>query len=206
MDEQLKALLKGTNALEKSREETQEIMKKCQEDLMNALKFNIKCWGSVEQGTLEVIAPEQIRKTVILQVCSHRKGSTRGSVYALRRSPARRTANIALGSKRNLDPPVRKNQLADPEINVRRDVEKQCCTCDYCVASKGPRKRTRGRLQLYNVGAPFEQMAFDILGPLPRSSDENNILVVIDFFTKWPEAFPIPYQKASTVAETLMQH
>ncbi|GFW64584.1 retrovirus-related Pol polyprotein from transposon 412 [Trichonephila clavipes] len=34
--------------------------------------------------------------------------------------------------------------------NVRRDVEKCCRLCDSCAARKGPRKRTRGRLQLYN--------------------------------------------------------
>ncbi|GFX54381.1 retrovirus-related Pol polyprotein from transposon 412 [Trichonephila clavipes] len=44
-------------------------------------------------------------------------------------------------------------------------------------------------------------------GPLPRSSDENNnILVVKDYFTKWPEAYPIPNQDASAVAEVLVQH
>ncbi|GFW33657.1 retrovirus-related Pol polyprotein from transposon TNT 1-94 [Trichonephila clavipes] len=40
--------------------------------------------------------------------------------------------------------------------NVRSDVEKCCRICDPCAARKGPRKRPRGRLQLYNVGAPFE--------------------------------------------------
>ncbi|GFX51119.1 retrovirus-related Pol polyprotein from transposon 297 [Trichonephila clavipes] len=40
--------------------------------------------------------------------------------------------------------------------NVRSDVEKCCRICDPCAARKGPRKRTRGRLQLYNMGAPFE--------------------------------------------------
>ncbi|GFV96342.1 retrovirus-related Pol polyprotein from transposon 412 [Trichonephila clavipes] len=91
--------------------------------------------------------------------------------------------------------------------NVRSDVEKCCRTCDPCAARKGPRKRTRGRLQLYNVGAPFERIAFDILGPLWRSSDgNNNILVVMDYFTKWPEAYPIPEQEASTIAEVLVQH
>ncbi|GFS70025.1 retrovirus-related Pol polyprotein from transposon 412 [Trichonephila clavipes] len=74
--------------------------------------------------------------------------------------------------------------------NVRSDVEKCCRICDPCAARKGPRKRTRGRLQLYNVGAHFERIAFDILGPLPKSSDgNNNILVVIDYFTKWHEAY-----------------
>ncbi|GFU03050.1 retrovirus-related Pol polyprotein from transposon 412 [Trichonephila clavipes] len=76
--------------------------------------------------------------------------------------------------------------------NVRRDVEKCCRIWDPCAARKGPRKRTRGRLQLYNVGAPFERIAFDILSPLLRSSvGNNNILVVMDYFTKLPEAYPI---------------
>ncbi|GFW50767.1 retrovirus-related Pol polyprotein from transposon 412 [Trichonephila clavipes] len=50
--------------------------------------------------------------------------------------------------------------------NVRGDVEKCCRTCDPFASGKGPRKRTRGRLQLYNVGAPFERLAFDILEAL----------------------------------------
>ncbi|GFS51453.1 retrovirus-related Pol polyprotein from transposon 412 [Trichonephila clavipes] len=91
--------------------------------------------------------------------------------------------------------------------SVRSDVEQWCHTCDSCAARQGPRKRTRGRLQLYNVGAPFERIAFDILGILPRSSDGNdNILVVMENFIKWPEAYPIPDQKAPTVAEVLVQY
>ncbi|GFV31474.1 retrovirus-related Pol polyprotein from transposon 412 [Trichonephila clavipes] len=91
--------------------------------------------------------------------------------------------------------------------NVWSDVEKCCRICDPCDSCKDPRKRTRGRLQLYNVGAPFERIAFDILGPLPRSSDgNNNILVVMYYFTKWPEAYPIPDQEASTVIKVLVQH
>ncbi|GFW06316.1 retrovirus-related Pol polyprotein from transposon 412 [Trichonephila clavipes] len=70
--------------------------------------------------------------------------------------------------------------------NVRSDMEKCCRRCNPWAACKGSRKRTRGKLQLYNVGAPFERIAFDILGPLQRSSNgNNNILVVMDYFTKW---------------------
>ncbi|KAF8778855.1 Protein NYNRIN like protein [Argiope bruennichi] len=91
--------------------------------------------------------------------------------------------------------------------NVRNDVEKWCRTYDPCAALKGPGKRIKGRLQLYNVGAPFERIAFDILIPLSRSSDgNNNILVVMDYFTKWPEAYPIPDQEAPTIAEILVQN
>ncbi|GFX05702.1 retrovirus-related Pol polyprotein from transposon 412 [Trichonephila clavipes] len=64
--------------------------------------------------------------------------------------------------------------------NVRSDVEKGCRICDHCAACKGS---------------------------LPRSSEgNNNILVVKDYFTKWPEAYPILDQDASTVAEVLVQH
>ncbi|KAF8771470.1 Retrovirus-related Pol polyprotein like [Argiope bruennichi] len=57
--------------------------------------------------------------------------------------------------------------------NNVRNVEKWCHTCDPCAARKGPGKRIKGRLQLYNVWAPFERIAFDILGPFPRDSVQN---------------------------------
>ena len=82
---------------------------------------------------------------------------------------------------------------------AKEDVEKWCKSCDACAARKGPQKRSRGRLQRYNVRAPFERIAIDILGPLPRTSSRNKyILVVMDYFTKWPEAFPTPDQEAET--------
>ncbi|GFT62320.1 retrovirus-related Pol polyprotein from transposon 17.6 [Trichonephila clavipes] len=57
----------------------------------------------------------------------------------------------------------------------------------------------------FGVMKTLQKVHFDILGPLPRSSDgNNNILVVMDYFTKWPEAYPIPDQEASTVAEVLV--
>ncbi|GFT11507.1 retrovirus-related Pol polyprotein from transposon 412 [Trichonephila clavipes] len=87
--------------------------------------------------------------------------------------------------------------------NVRSDVDKCCRTCDPFTSRKGPKKRNRGRLQLYNVGTPFNRIAFHILGPLPRPSDDNNnyILVAMDYLTK--ESLE---QEASTVSEVLVQH
>ncbi|GBN25970.1 Retrovirus-related Pol polyprotein from transposon 17.6, partial [Araneus ventricosus] len=89
---------------------------------------------------------------------------------------------------------------------LRADVEKWCRECHACGARKGPKTRTKGRLQRYNVGAPFERMALDILGPLPVTTKGNRyVLVLMDYFTKWPEAIPIPDQEASTVAEELVR-
>ncbi|GFX93612.1 retrovirus-related Pol polyprotein from transposon 412 [Trichonephila clavipes] len=90
---------------------------------------------------------------------------------------------------------------------VRADVEQWCKSCDACSAQKGPKIRSRGKLHRYNVGAPFERIAFDILGPLPRTASGNKyLLVVMDYFTKWPEVYPIPDQEAPTVAEAVVQH
>ncbi|GBM33118.1 hypothetical protein AVEN_47327-1, partial [Araneus ventricosus] len=86
---------------------------------------------------------------------------------------------------------------------VKEDVQKWCISCDACNARK---RSSRGNLKLYNVGAPFERIAFDILGRLPRTADGNrNILVIMDFFTMWPEAYPLPDQEATTVAELDLQ-
>ncbi|GBM90491.1 hypothetical protein AVEN_157636-1, partial [Araneus ventricosus] len=64
--------------------------------------------------------------------------------------------------------------------------------------------RTEGRLQRYNVGAPFERMALDILVPFTvTTKGDQYVLALMDYFTKWPEAIPIPDQEDSTVAEEL---
>ncbi|GBM24788.1 Transposon Ty3-I Gag-Pol polyprotein [Araneus ventricosus] len=89
---------------------------------------------------------------------------------------------------------------------LRADVEKWCRECHACGARKGPKPRINGRLQRYNVGAPFERMALHILGSLPVTTKGNRyVLVIMDYFTKWPEAIPIPDQEASTVAEELVR-
>ncbi|KAF8774693.1 Gypsy retrotransposon integrase-like protein 1 [Argiope bruennichi] len=90
---------------------------------------------------------------------------------------------------------------------LRANVEKWCRECHACGARKGPKTRTKGHLQRYNVGAPFERMALDILGPFPVTANDNlYVLVLMDYFMKWPVAIPIPDQGASTVAEELVSH
>ena len=56
------------------------------------------------------------------------------------------------------------------------------------------------------AGAPFEILAIDLMGPLPTTSSGNSyIMVVIDYYTKWMEAFPLKHIHASDVAKKLVK-
>ncbi|GBN71661.1 hypothetical protein AVEN_60420-1 [Araneus ventricosus] len=56
---------------------------------------------------------------------------------------------------------------------LRADVEKWCRECHACGVRKGPKTRTKGSLQRYNVEAPFERTALDILGTFPVTTKGN---------------------------------
>ena len=90
--------------------------------------------------------------------------------------------------------------------SCRFDVKQWCASCDKCSSKKGPRRKPKCPLKLYNVGAPMERIAVDVMGPLPVTRHGNKYLIVaMDYFTKWPEAYAVPYQEAKTVATVLVQ-
>lgn len=63
----------------------------------------------------------------------------------------------------------------------------------------------KGPLQIYNVDSPFERIQVNILGPLLTTHSGNRyLLVVIDCFTKWPEAIPLKNKRASTIGKALV--
>ena len=76
--------------------------------------------------------------------------------------------------------------------------------CEVCARRKGPAVNPRAPLMSVPIGSPMEMLAMDILGPLPVSKKGNRyLLVVSDYYKKWPEVFPLPDQKATTVAKVL---
>ena len=55
------------------------------------------------------------------------------------------------------------------------------------------------------AGFPWERIAIDIVGPLPKTQRNNRyLLVVIDYYTRWPEAFALENQDARSVAIRLI--
>ena len=88
----------------------------------------------------------------------------------------------------------------------RRDVEDFCRRCDSCTAKKGPPEQSHAQLQQFPVGAPMERVGVDIVSPLAVTDSGNRyVLSVMDYFTKWPEAYALPDQEAETVAEALLE-
>ena len=88
----------------------------------------------------------------------------------------------------------------------RRDTEAWCRSCDLCASRKGPPKKIRAPMAQYNVASPMERLAVDVMGPLPVTESGNRyLLIAMDYFSKWPEAYALPNQEATTVAEVLVK-
>ena len=85
------------------------------------------------------------------------------------------------------------------------DVTDHIRNCLACTACKSPFKRYRAALADFRVGAPMDRVAIDLIGPLPLTTRKNRyILVLVDYFTRWLEAFPLPDQTAETVAHKMV--
>ena len=86
----------------------------------------------------------------------------------------------------------------------KEDVIRWTQWCEICQKRKDV-GRSRAQLQQLPVGMPMERMAVDIVGPLPITDRGNRfIVVIVDYFTKWTEAFALPDHKAATVADCLV--
>ncbi|KAI3373745.1 hypothetical protein L3Q82_022328, partial [Scortum barcoo] len=87
----------------------------------------------------------------------------------------------------------------------RQDVELYVHQCDTCTAKKRPTQCSHASLQQYQVGAPKERVAVNILGPFLTTEQGNRyILVAMDYFTKWPEAYAVPDQSSTATVENVV--
>ena len=86
------------------------------------------------------------------------------------------------------------------------DVHHWCSTCATCASRKTPSPKHKAELQPVKAGYPMQIVATDILGPLPITPNGNSyLLVASDYFTRWVEAYPIPNQEATTIANKLTE-
>ena len=89
---------------------------------------------------------------------------------------------------------------------MRADVRHLCRGCLNCVSRRGPGRAIRPPLQPIPVLKPFHRVAVDVL-QLPLTSSGNKYVVVfMDYFTKWVEAFAVADQQAQTIARLLVEN
>ena len=86
-------------------------------------------------------------------------------------------------------------------------IDHWCRACEECARQKTPKRRVpHPMLSMPVTSTPFEFVGVDVLGPLPRSTHGNRFIVVFsDYCTRWPEAFAIRNQKATTIADSLLE-
>jgi len=79
--------------------------------------------------------------------------------------------------------------------------------CLYCQRRKRPKPKKNGLTQSLGAMRPFEMVSFDIVGRLPETNNGNEyLLTVIDHFTRYPLAIPIPNRSIATVVSALHTH
>ena len=89
---------------------------------------------------------------------------------------------------------------------MSRDVLAWARTCPDCLASKVSRHVKAPLLRCPDVGRRFASLHVDLVGPLPVSGGMRYLFTIVDRFSRWLEAVPLPTMTAADCARALVHH
>jgi hypothetical protein len=87
--------------------------------------------------------------------------------------------------------------------NMRSDVEQVCRECPECSINK--KQRVKAPLTPIIALRPWNIVGVDIVGPFPPSQEHEyrNILIVVDYFSKWVELLPMEDASGALVTDLM---
>ncbi|XP_078467221.1 uncharacterized protein LOC144730345 isoform X1 [Lampetra planeri] len=89
---------------------------------------------------------------------------------------------------------------------MTRDVADLLASCPRCAQRKPPARESSPPLQSIRVSRVNELVALDILGPFPATPRGNRYLLTgVEYFTRWPMAWPLANQSAAAIVEAFVQ-
>lgn len=88
---------------------------------------------------------------------------------------------------------------------MRKDIFKYIAACRECQQFKYKNSPTAGPMQMHIVDEPWHTIGIDIMGPFPATARQKRfLLVVVDYFTRWVELFPLKSTTSTDIANILM--
>ena len=87
-----------------------------------------------------------------------------------------------------------------------KDAHQFVSTCDKCQRMCGISKRDEPPMRTILEVELFDLWGMDFMGPFPCSFSSFNILLVVDYVSKWVEAIPTHTNDANVVVKFLRSH
>ena len=89
--------------------------------------------------------------------------------------------------------------------NMRKDVSNYVQSCQSCQKYKYSNQASSTPLQMHMVREPWHTIGVDIMGPFPVTQRQKQyLLVVVDYFTRWVELFPLRTTTSTNIANILI--
>ena len=89
-------------------------------------------------------------------------------------------------------------------LKINADIRDFVRACPHCQRAKVQRHTKPPMGSFQTPDSRFQHIHVDLVGPLPPSHGNSYLLTVVDRFTRWPEAIPLPTMDAVTVARHLV--
>uniref|UniRef100_A0A1A8CHQ9 Gypsy retrotransposon integrase-like protein 1 n=2 Tax=Nothobranchius kadleci TaxID=1051664 RepID=A0A1A8CHQ9_NOTKA len=85
-------------------------------------------------------------------------------------------------------------------LGIIKDVVDWIKVCETCRHTERIKNQSR-TIRPIKVDAPWDIVGIDVLGPFPETQQGNrSVLLIVDYFSKWPEAFPMQKTDPLSVA------